>query len=218
MLRDQYPLFLVLCTSLIFIGVLSPLGALLGPSLACIHSALEEKQRAGKARLKNLPNWFSFSLDALLAYMMMLASSFLFLAPTSILIYYGLGNWEQLRTIIDLPDPILLTMVVMLVPTLATIQITFCIPFLFTFTSLTRSRVSAVNAIKLSIQTSTLNLSIILRVATLLMAIHVLASLAFIIPAALILPLHYAVIHQLHCKLTTANRPTDRESGTTANP
>ncbi|MGC6442643.1 MAG: hypothetical protein ACON4H_08255 [Rubripirellula sp.] len=202
LVRDQYPLFLLLCSTLIFIGVLSPLGALLGPSLACIHTALDEKKRTGKANLKNISQWFSFSLDAILAYMMILAASFLFLAPTSLLVYNGLANWELLRNLVDLPDPVLLGMVAMLVPTVATIQITFCVPFLFTFTSMARSKVSAVNAIKLSIQTTTQNLAIVLKVAALLMLLHIIASIAFLLPAALLLPLHYAVIHQLHFRLT----------------
>ena len=100
------------------------------------------------------------------------------------------------------PDPVLLGMVAMLVPTIATIQITFCVPFLFTFTSMARSKVSAVNAIKLSIQTTTQNLAIVLKVAALLMLLHIIASIAFLLPAALLLPLHYAVIHQLHFRLT----------------
>ena len=125
---------------------------------------------------------------------MILAASFLFLAPTSLLVYYGLANWELLRDVVDLPDPILLGLVAMLVPTIATVQLTFCVPFLFTFSSMARSKVSAVNAIKLSIQTTTQNLATVLKVAALLMLLHIIASTAFLLPAALLLPLHYAVI------------------------
>lgn len=206
LIRSQYGLFLILCFTLLLLGVLSPLGALLGPVLSAIHTAIAEKAETGKIRLRNAMSWFRFSADGLLTYMMMLASCFLFLAPTSLIAYYAASNWDSISENLPVTPPVIAAILIASIPSLAVIQLTLCVPFLFTFSILTRDQCSAVEAVKRSISLTTNHLSSVLRFSIFLIAVQIVGILLLVIPGILLLPVHFAMIHGLHRHLASPDR------------
>ena len=202
-IRGQYLLYFVLCNALLMISVLSPLAVLIGPSLACIYKAIHERVTHGNANLRLLPFWFSNSLDAILAYLMMLASCFLFLVPTSFILYYVALNWDAILRESGLSEALLLALIVGVAPTLATVQITFCLPFLFTFPYLAQSDQGSVDAIKHSIQVTTSNIFVVLRVAATVIVLQLTATAILVIPGLMMVPINFAMVYRMHQRLAT---------------
>lgn len=201
LISNQYGLFLVLTFALILVAAVSPLGVFLGPILGLIFAALKEKKNDGRIRLANVPKWLVSAVDGLLAYMMQLASCFLFLAPSTLLLYYLGSNWQAITANLSVPGAALIATGLAVAPTITTIQITLCLPFLFTYCELAQGSNHAVDAIKKSIQITTQNPTVVFKVAATLLLIHVVATACLILPAILFLPLHFSVIYELHQKL-----------------
>jgi uncharacterized membrane protein len=209
LLKSQYLIFVALSYGLILISLFSPLAVLLGPSCAMIHAAIGQKQIKGQITLSDLPQCLPSSLDAFLAYMMLLASCFVFLVPTSLVIYYASSNWQSLTDQQTIPGELLLTVGLLIAPTLGVIQLSVCVPFLFTFCAIVQDNCNAVDAIKTSLTLITQNLSLVLRTSATLIAGHVVALMLFIIPAIFLLPLHFAALHLLYQKLAQSKAFAD---------
>ena len=213
LIRSQYGLLLIVCFILLLLGVLSPLGALLGPILSAIHAAIAEKAETGKIHLRNATSWFRFSADGLLTYMMMLATCFLFLAPTSLITYHTASSWDSISDNLPFTPPVIATILIASIPSIAVIQLTLCVPFLFTFSILTREQCSAVEAIKRSISLTTNNLSRVVSFTIFLISVQIAGILLFVIPGILLLPVHFAMIHRLHCHLAKDDRHRESTLG-----
>lgn len=130
--------------------------------------------------------------------MMMLASCFLFLAPTSLTAYYAAASWDSISENLPVTPPVIAAILIASIPSLAVIQLTLCVPFLFSFSILTREQCSAVEAIKRSISLTTHNLSTVLKFSIFLIAVQIVGILLFVIPGILLLPVHFAMIYRLH--------------------
>ena len=180
LIRSQYGLFLILCFTLLLLGVLSPLGALLGPILSAIHTAITEKAETGKIRIRTAMRWFRFSADVL-TYMMMLASCFLFLAPTSLIAYYAASNWDSISEKLITP-PVIAAILIASIPSLAVIQLMLCVPFLFTFSILTRDQCSAVEAVAKHIADHQPSLKRP-KIFIFLIAVQIVGTILLVIPA-----------------------------------
>ncbi|MDB4809661.1 hypothetical protein OAH34_00545 [bacterium] len=205
LLAGQYRFFLAFCLTGILLGSIVPLGLLMGPTLTAIYCCLSDKEEKGAAGIQSIYRSFQHSADSLLAFMIMLASAFLFFVPTSLLLFrFGTDLYHAASATGFQP----LTIVIagcLLIPPIASLQMIACIPFLFTFPLIAKYNCTAVEAIKLSIQALLNNPTTVIAIAAFLLGSNLVAALLFYLPVILLIPINFSVIYILTSDLYWAD-------------
>ena len=203
LIRGQYARFVALSFALLFIAGVSPFGVLTGPAVVMLHVAIAEAKSRRTINLHRFYQWTQPALEGLLAYMMMLACCFLLLSPITLAIYLLNSDWENISQSLPFSKYAMVTFGAGIIPTVMTIQLTACLPFLFTFCEIIEGENHAIEAMKRSITLTTQNISLVVKFSAILITIHLVGIAFLVLPAVLFLPVHFAMIHVLYDKLSS---------------
>ncbi|QDT04495.1 hypothetical protein K227x_28870 [Rubripirellula lacrimiformis] len=197
MLGDQYWLFLGITFGGILIGSVVPFGLILGPMLVGIYLCYLSLERREKVEFGTVFKGFDFFKESFIATLCLIALTMVVMIPfmiaMAVLIMPTFAQAAQNNQPPSFPVAIFLMYPLML---MANIVIT--LPFIFTFQLIADRNLSAMEAIKASIQGVRKNLWGIVWFFALLMIISFALACMCYVPAILFLPVSFGSLFLLY--------------------
>lgn len=198
LIKDKYWLFVGMTAVGMIIGMLVPLGILLGPMMCGLYLALFQTRRGNPIEFGLLFKGFDYFGDSVVATLLHMIPIVIVVVPAYILFYVGLFVMMGQQQSGGEPDPSMmlgffgffavfwLAMIVILV--LLSVVFTFAYPLIVD------RRLSGVEAVKLSIKAAMANFWRLLGLLMITGLMGFVGALFCYVPAFLVMPLSFAAI------------------------